>query len=36
MVAYLKGTKIGPLGFVVIANDAAVDTSFVTLKYVVI
>ena len=34
MVVYLKGTKIGPLGFGVIANDAAADTSFVTLKYV--
>ena len=29
-----QGTKLGPLGFVVIANDAAVDTPFVTLKYV--
>ena len=28
------GTRIGPLGFAVIVNDAAVDTPFVTLKYV--
>jgi DNA-binding transcriptional regulator of glucitol operon len=29
-----QGTKVGPLGFVVIVNDAAIDTPFVTLKYV--
>ncbi len=31
---YLKVPESAPLGFLVIANDAAIDTPFVTLKYV--
>ena len=34
MVGYLRVPGLGPLGFAVIVNDAAVDTPFVTLKYV--
>ena len=29
-----QGTRIGPLGFVATVNDAAINTPFVTLKYV--